>query len=222
MKHDFRYISVKDPSVKKEHHDLLCILSELQKALKGVMVFKYKIVGSYSRNMITYDANSNIGYDFDINLEIFDIETRNAKQIKHIFLNAIGKIVKKYGYSNPKDSTSVITIKKIDTKKSRILSSCDFCIVYNYEDEEGYDCQDYIKFVKNKGTYIWNERSYGYYMLPDKIDWLKDPEINLWNDVRVRYLELKNENTDENLHSRTLFAQAVHQICQKNGYYEED
>ena len=113
-------------------------------------------------------------------------------------------------------------IKKIDTKKSRILSSCDFCIVYNYEDEEGYDCQDYIKFVKNKGTYIWNERSYGYYMLPDKIDWLKDPEINLWNDVRVRYLELKNENTDENVHSRTLFAQAVHEICQKNGYYDEE
>ncbi len=220
MKHDFHYISKHDPAVKKDYQDLIHLLNELQILLRDKFTFQYSIVGSYSRNMITYDTKSNVGYDFDFNIEINDYDQEySADQIKKLIMNGLNKIVKKYDYSNAKDSTRVITIKKIDHKNSRILSSCDLCIVNNFEDDAENECQELIVFDKKTNHYIWNEQSEGYYMLPDKIDWLK--ENDLWQEVRDRYIKLKNENEDSNVHSRTLFANAVHQMCQKFGYYED-
>ena len=221
LKHDFRYISKNSPAVKKDYNNLLLLLNELQDILRNTFTFQYYIVGSYKHNMITYDTKSNIGYDFDFNLEVFADDNYSAKKIKMKFIEGLKKIVVKYGYDFPEDSTRVITIKKKDTKNSKILSSCDFCIVNNYIDEDGYDCQEFIKFDKKTHQYIWNEQSDGYYMLPDKIDWLKDTDNDLWSKVRDRYIYLKNINDDPDVHSRALFAQAVNQICQKYGYFEE-
>ena len=219
MKHNFLYISKNNPAVKKDYQDLILLLNELQDILRDKFTFQYSIVGSYKRNMITYDTKSNVGYDFDFNIEINDNDNQyKPEQIKKLFMNGLNKIVKKYDYSNAKDSTRVITIKKIDHKNSRILSSCDLCIVNNFEDDYGNECQELIVFDKKTKNYIWNEQSEGYYMLPDKIDWLK--ENDLWQEVRDRYIKLKNENEDSDVHSRTLFANAVHQMCQKYGYFD--
>ncbi len=219
MKHNFLYISKNNPAVKKDYQDLILLLNELQDILRDKFTFQYSIVGSYKRNMITYDTKSNVGYDFDFNIEINDYDNQyKPEQIKKLFMNGLNKIVKKYDYSNAKDSTRVITIKKIDHKNSRILSSCDLCIVNNFEDDYGNECQELIVFDKKTKNYIWNEQSEGYYMLPDKIDWLK--ENDLWQEVRDRYIKLKNENEDSDVHSRTLFANAVHQMCQKYGYFD--
>ena len=57
-------------------------------------------------------------------------------------------------------------------------------------------------------------------MLPDKIDWIK--ENDLWDVMRKLYIEKKNGNNDPNLHSRTIFAVTVYEICQKFGFYEEE
>lgn len=219
MKHDFQYISKNNQAVKDDYNNLVKLLNELQKVMSKSFTFQYTIVGSYKRNMITYDTKSNVGYDFNFNIEVND-EVLKASQIKQRLLDGLNKVAPKYGYDFPENSTSVITIKKKDTKKSRIISSCDFCIVNNYEDEEGNDCQEYIHFDKKTNTYFWNERSAGYYLLPDKIEWVKDN--NLWDEVRTRYIKLKNTNVDPDIHSRTLFANAVHQMCQKYGYFEEE
>lgn len=55
-------------------------------------------------------------------------------------------------------------------------------------------------------------------MLPDKIDWIK--ENDLWESMRDLYIEKKNKNDNPNMHSRTIFAITVHEICQKYGFYE--
>lgn len=217
MKHDFQYISKNNQAVKEDYKNLVNLLYEVQQVLSKTFTFQFTIVGSYKRNMITYDTRSNVGYDFDFNIEIND-DKFDAKQTKTKFFEGIRKVAKKYGYDNPEDSTSVITIKKKDTKNCRVLSSCDFCIVNNYIDEDGDECQEYIHFDKKTNRYFWNERSAGYYMLPDKIGWLK--ENDLWAEVRDRYIKLKNKNEDPNVHSRTMFANAVHQMCQKYGYFE--
>ena len=39
--------------------------------------------------------------------------------------------------------------------------------------------------------------------------------INLWNLVRPLYIQLKNENTDPNMKSRSIFSQTVNQIYLK-------
>ena len=102
-------------------------------------------------------------------------------------------------------------------EKSRIEHSCDICIVNNYE-EDGLERQEYIKYNKEQRSYSWEKQSKGYYNLPEKIKWIKNE--SLWNEVRDRYIELKNTNEDKNKHSRTLFAIAVHEICQRYGYYQ--
>lgn len=68
MKHDFKFISKHSPQVKSAYSDLMEILSLVHDDLRKQYTFQHEPVGSYSRNMITYDAKSNIGFDFDINI----------------------------------------------------------------------------------------------------------------------------------------------------------
>ena len=57
-------------------------------------------------------------------------------------------------------------------------------------------------------------------MLPQKIEWIKDN--GLWSDVRQLYIVKKNLNFGHNIHSRTVFANTVHEICQKAGFYDDE
>ena len=60
MKHDFKFISKHSPQVKSAYSDLMEILSLVHDDLRKQYTFQHEPVGSYSRNMITYDAKSNI------------------------------------------------------------------------------------------------------------------------------------------------------------------
>lgn len=218
MKHDFCYISKKNPEVKENYSNILCLLHEVQDLVRDKFTFQYTIVGSYKRNMITYDANSNVGYDFDFNIEVNDENDEyNAKQIKNILRITFDKVVHKYGYDSAEDSTRVLTIKRKDRRKACIIHSCDFAIVNNYLDQDGYECQEYIHFNKKQGMYSWCKQPDGYYELPEKIEWIK--EKDLWQEMRQLYIEKKNTNEDPHVRSRAVFACAVHQICQQHGFY---
>lgn len=220
MQHDFHFISKKDPKVKKAYNDILNILKEVQDLVRKKFTFRFDVVGSYKRNMITYDAKSNMGYDFDFNIEVNDGNDRyKPKQLKNMLQNAIDAVCVKYGYDHLEDSTRVLTIKMKNRKKSCILHSCDFAIVNNYIDDDGYEGQEYIHNDKHE-NYTWCEQPEGYYMQPDKIDWIK--ENDLWDVMLKLYIEKKNRNNDPNVHSRTIFAVTVHEICQKFGFYEEE
>lgn len=61
------------------------------------------------------------------------------------------------------------------------------------------------------------KQSYGFYLLPEKIEFCK--ENSLWTEVRNTYIEKKNRNTDKNKKSRSVFAETIHQVCQQNGYF---
>lgn len=220
MQHDFHYISKKDPKVKNAYNDIQNILMETQDLLREKFTFRFDVVGSYKRDMITFDAKSNVGYDFDFNIEVNDDNKYKPRELKHMLQKAIGSVCVRYGYDFPEDSTRVLTIKKKNRKKSCIIHSCDFAIVNNYIDDDGDERQEYIHFNKTHGNYAWCEQPKGYYMLTDKINWIK--ENALWNDMRKLYISKKNKNSNRNVHSRSLFAIAVHEICQKFGFYEEE
>ncbi len=221
MQHDFQFISKKDPRVKKAYNDIQDILKEVQRVLRKKFTFRFYVVGSYKRNMITYDAKSNKGYDFDFNIEVNGANNKyQPKELKDMLRNAIGAVCIKYGYDYPEDSTRVLTIKMKDRKKSCILHSCDFAIVNNYIDDEGDEGQEYIRYNKEHKNYRWYEQPKGYYMLPEKTDWIKDN--GLWQVMRDLYIEKKNKNDNRDVHSRTIFAITVHEICQKYGFYENE
>ena len=219
MQHDFYFISKNNPKVKRAYKDILNMFKEVKNLVRKKFTFRFYVVGSYKRNMITYDAKSNVGYDFDFNIEVIDGNGRyTPKQLKDILRNAIGTVCVKYGYDFPEDSTRVLIIKMKDRKNSSILHSCDFAIVNNYIDDDGYEGQEYIHYDKSHRNYTWCEQPDGYYMMPDKIDWIK--ENDLWNIMRDLYIKKKNKNNNPNMHSRTIFAITVHETCQRYGYYE--
>ena len=91
-----------------------------------------------------------------------------------------------------------------------LVSCCDFCIVYECDDGR----QQYIRYNKKQNSYSWEYQPKGYMELPAKIEWIK--EQRLWQQVRDHYLYKKNTNDNPNKHSRTIFAETVHEVWQKN------
>lgn len=219
MSHNFQYISKHDEKVVSAYNNLIKILKNVQNEIRDKFTFQYKIVGSYSRNMITYDSKSNIGFDLDVNIyPNDDFNEYSPQEIKTTLIKAFRKYLKKYKYSKIENSTRVITIKVNDTKNSKIIHSIDFAIVHDYEDEEGYQCQEYIRFNKKHNSYTWEEQDDGFYMLDEKTEWIKDED--LWQELREMYLKRKKSNNDINKKSRSLFAESVHNICNEYGYFE--
>lgn len=219
MSHNFQYISKHDEKVVSAYNNLIKILKNVQNEIRDKFTFQYKIVGSYSRNMITYDSKSNIGFDLDVNIyPNDDFNEYSPQEIKTTLIKAFRKYLKKYKYSKIENSTRVITIKVNDTKNSKIIHSIDFAIVHDYEDEEGYQCQEYIRFNKKHNSYTWEEQDDGFYMLDEKTEWIKDED--LWQELREMYLKRKKSNNDINKKSRSLFAESVNNICNEYGYFE--
>lgn len=211
--------------VKKEEwqpvrDELYEIIHKLQDEVREYFTFQYHFVGSSKRNMITQDKNSNTGFDFDVNIEVNDPdEDYSAEEIRNILRNGLDRVTNPYGrsifgYDYAEDSTRVLTIKVKDKANSRILHSCDFCVVNDCEDGR----QQYIRYNKKQQSYSWEYQPKGYYELPEKIEWIK--KNGLWQQVRYFYLEKKNMNDDKNKKSRSIFAETVHQVCQQNGYFQ--
>lgn len=217
MAKNYEYISKRNRNVRRVKDELIDIIQDVQDEIRKQFTFQYQLVGSYSRNMITYDPKSNIGFDLDVNIIPNDEENSfTPKRMKNILFEAIQKYSKVYGYEIFEDSTRVITIKVVDRKNSKILHSIDFAIVHNYGDN--LEFQEYIHFDKKSNAYVWEDQGDDFYDLPEKIEWLKDEE--LWQEVREMYLNLKNSNEDKNKKSRSLFAEAVNNICNEYGYFD--
>lgn len=209
--HDFRYVTKKQAQPIKD--ELYQILYMVQDLVRDNFTFSFTPIGSSSRNMITCDAKSNIGFDFDINIEVNDDnEDFEPKEIRTIIRTAIDRVAPRYGYKNCEDSTRVLTIKKVDTSHSRIIHSCDFAIVYNCGDGR----QQYIRFNKDNNYYFWEYQGKGFVGLEKKMDWLK--RENLWGELQDYYIYKKNCNDNPDKHSRSIFAESINEMCQKKGY----
>lgn len=91
MQHDFQYATRAE--TKPVRDELYKIIREVHKIVKPDFTFQHKLVGSASKNMITYDRKSNIGFDFDFDCEINDDdEEYSAEEIHHIIKNAIDQV----------------------------------------------------------------------------------------------------------------------------------
>ena len=211
--YNFEYVSKKESAPAK--NELIEIINGVQKILRNKDIsFQFQFIGSSRRNMITRDRNSNIGYDFDVNLDVFyDDDRYDPGEIKHIMMDAFNTVVLRYGYGCCEDSTSVFTIKKIDHWRSKILQSCDFAIVNNYTNKAGAVLQQYIRFNKKQRSYVWADQTKGYYTKP-KEDWLK--KHGHWDEILDRYLYKKNNNEGVVKKSRALYAEAINETYTKH------
>ncbi|WP_028514483.1 hypothetical protein [Ruminococcus flavefaciens] len=203
--HNYEYVpqKVAEP-LKKEIIELLHLV---QDEVKPYFTFRFDPVGSSSRNMITWEPDRNIGFDFDYNIEPnVPNEKYKPYEIHNIIFEAIRKHMGKFGYSKIEASTSAITIKAIDRDNRRIEHSCDFAIVHHFNDGQ----QQYIKMDKFYRTTInWQLRDNDYY-IDEKLKWIK--KHGLKPKLREIYLDYKNRNNNPQKKSRTIFAEAVNDL----------
>lgn len=213
----YHFEFVPESQTKPVKKELLEIIYTVQDLLRDKFTFRFDFIGSSARNMITQDVRSNIGFDFDVNIEVNDPkEVYRAEELRHLIRNALDKVTPRYGYSFAEDSTRVLTIKKKNVFLSRIEHSCDFAIVHNYTDEDGIHRQQYIRYNKQARRYVWEIQPAGYRQLLEKADWLS--RHGYWEEVKTLYLEKKNYNTNPSKRSRALYAEAVNEICLTRGF----
>lgn len=223
IQHDFQFVSKHSPQVQSACSDLMQLLSLVHDDLRSKYTFQHRFVGSYSRDMITFDAKSNVGFDFDINIyPNADVDRFTAKQIKLFFKESLDKFSHPYDYDFAEDSTRVLTIKVKDRKNSLILHGVDFAFVKDYEDDTGHSRQKYIHLNKKQGEYSWSEQSSGFYMELEQFQWITDNGLK--DELASLYIRMKNNNIDKNKHSRSLFAEAVNSCYNKyyNGSNHDD
>lgn len=217
----YEYVTRKEAAPYRA--EIEAIIHEVQDVLReaDLFTFQYSFIGSSARNMITYDPTTNTGFDFDINVEPNDDDCDySPKELKEELMNTINKVAPRYGFRPCENSTRVITVKKVNRYIGAIEHSFDIAIVNNYLGRNGEKHQQFVKFRKNTGDYLWQEQPKGYDLEP-KIEWIKSQEGNLWDDVFDLYLDKKNNNNNPNKKSRALYAETINEICQKNGYYSE-
>lgn len=208
----FEYASRKDR--KPIRDNIIKLIRLVQKDLKNVFTFQYKFEGSDSLNLVTYDPMTNTGFDFDVNLIPNDDDERySPEELKKLLMNSFNKFASKFGFDYCEDSTRVFTIKVKDRVNSRILYSCDFAIVYDYEDNNGYWNQSIIYHNKNQGTYEWQQQPDSYYEYFERMDKIK--KFGYWQEFREHYLEKKNNNSNKNKRSRALRIESVNEIHTK-------
>jgi len=204
----YEYVSKKQAAPFKA--ELIEIIKKVQDEVRDDFTFQFTFIGSSSRNMITFDPTTNIGFDFDVNLEVNDDdEDYSPDEIRTIIRNALTRISRQYGYNKCEDSTRVITIKAIDQWHSRVSHSCDFAIVY-----EGKDRQQYIRFNKETGNYTWEFQKQPYKDLEKRTDFLK--KNGHWDEVLEVYLDKKNSNDDPDKHSRSLYAETINECYSRH------
>lgn len=201
--HDFQYVSKSEYQPRK--NDIIELLHEVQNEVRDQFTFQFVFIGSTKRNMITRDMKSNIGFDFDVNIEVNDDdEEYSAADIRNILRPAFIRVMRNYGYNKYEDSTRVITIKMTNPLRSTIEHSCDFAVVYGNQ---------YIRFNKENQTYFWAQQSKGYSNLEDKADTLKSN--GYWGEVREVYIDKKNFNEDPDKHSRSLYAETINEVYKR-------
>ena len=211
MYHDFQYVPREE--AKPVRDKLYKIIRDVHEIVRPDFTFQHRLVGSSSRDMITRDLKSNIGFDFDFDFEINDDdENYSPAEIRHIMKNAIDQVAPRYGYKCCEDSTRVLTIKKVNVFSSEIIHSCDFALVYNCSDGR----QQYIRFNKNNKNYTWEYQGKGFKNFEERFIWLQNSQY--WEDFLKYYLTKKNNNNNPDKHSRSILAESVNEMYQKMKY----
>lgn len=175
------------------------------------------LIGSGARNLVT--ANNNEPFDFDFNLNILKYDNwRDGRKIKETVRKAANKVMSEYGLNDFQDSTSSLTSTVICFRnKPNLKFSIDIGIVT--KDNNG---QWHRLIHKKTGytiidNYYWNEVKHSD-DIRNKVTILK--KNNHWEDVRQRYLDIKNKylkDNDNNHPSFVCYIEAVNEMFQKYG-----
>lgn len=182
----------------------------------SVMEVEAHLVGSGARNLITQNSNEPIDLDYNLYIADFgDFSSSNEREIKEYVRKQFNIILKRNGWSDCMDSTSVLTTEKRHfTKGNHTEFSIDLAIVFNNRDGWHRLIHEKTGFTA-RDRYYWN-------LVPDsrnlfdKVSDIKDE--HLWNEVIDEYLEKKNlylRRQDYNHPSFNVYVETVNQVFNK-------
>ena len=208
------YEFVCESEAKRYRSDCSDVLKETCELLKekGISA-QFSLIGSGARNMIT--RNGEGPYDLDYNLLIMRAEERywnDLRLLKETVRNALNWAERREFFSDAQDSTSCLTALLHFKDTPNVEFSFDVAIIK--KNPNG----NYMRLIHNKpwNQYTWNEvpRSH---QVKDKADELK--EAGLWQEVRDRYLEMKNMYLswqDHNHSSFVVYVEAVNEVYNRH------
>lgn len=179
---------------------------------KHNLAFQHKLIGSGSRHLITRIKGGNKGFDFDYNFILphpGEGYYWKASVIKNQFTEALKFALKGTKYSDPKDSTSAITIKVVDRNNSSVSHSCDFAIIY-YSEDDDFNGYYYLKNWKRQNRYSFEQRISSS-NIDEKLDIILSYP-NGWDMIKDEYIKLKNRNKDINKRSFVLYLESVNNV----------
>ena len=224
----YEFVTKKEVAIAKK--EIEQVIKKVHNYLERNLTFEHRLVGSAgnSRHLVTRIINGNKSFDMDYNLVLQKhFENISPKKIRLMFMDAFNKFKPK-NFKFCEDSTSVFTLKKVDTNTKKIIYSVDFAIVYYFEEpipnpnfDDDYDDPDeeyfyierqkLIKFNDQKNTYAWELRK----IATDhrEIEQLIK-ENGLWSQLRDLYLKNKNHYPTEK--SRIIYYNSLNQIYQTN------
>ena len=208
-----KYEYVSKDEYRPVREELEDIIKKTQKILRknAGITFRFELIGSGSKHLITRIKNGNKGFDFDYNIIVNydDGEMWKADYARKEFTKALDEAIRGTQYDHPQNTEVAITIKVKNTKKSKILHSCDFAVVYYPQENTGG--HKYAKLDLKTSKSNWENRQYtkNYHI---KLDWLKENVGGYWDIIKKEYIKLKDNNNDINKHSFQLFYEAVNNV----------
>ena len=160
------------------------LIKKVRKDIKKEgITFTVNLVGSAKRNLVIRHHNKGFDCDYQVLIQK-NKKSLSPGSIKKAFIDAFNRNMIN-GFSRCKDSTSAITIKKINANKSEIVFSFDIVILAMID-----DCISIIRQDKHntKERYFWNR-------LPDmntfNDNFKKIIGNEMWHKLREVYLNKK-------------------------------
>ena len=188
----------------KQYKDLFDnIIFKIRKDIKREgITFTHNLVGSGKRNLIVRHPTKGCDLDYQILLQK-NSKALSPKDIKDRFRILFNKY-KPSGYSDCEDSTSALTMKRKDTKLSKIVFSYDIVILRDR------DCLEIIR-RSAPNEYVWNKLKMmnGFNMRLKQIC-----SSQMWNELRNRYYKkkIKQMNGETDKKSFQLLNEAVNEV----------
>lgn len=207
----YEYVKKSEYSPVRKELEQIIRRTQIEMRKNYGLTFQFHLIGSGKRHLITRIKGGNRGYDFDYNLILSPPSNGyryDAKIIKQKFMTTLDTALQGTGYSFSKDSTSSITIKRIDKNKKQICHRCDFAIIY-YENNGSNDGYYYLRNNKTQQSYQFVFRSLSSNTDEKVHDIIKD---NGWSYIKEEYLLLKNINEGNEKHSFSIYAEAVNNV----------
>lgn len=207
----YEYVKKSKYTPIRKELELIIKRTQIEMRKNYGLTFQFHLIGSGKRHVITRIKGGNSGYDFDYNLILSPPSNGycyDARIIKQNFMTALNTILQRTKYSFSKDSTSSITIKKVDKNKKQIRHRCDFAIIY-YGSNGSNNGYYYLRNNKAQESYQFIFRSLSSYIDKKAHDIIKD---NGWPYIKEEYLLLKNINEKNKKHSFSLYAEAVNNV----------